>query len=146
MTKQEIAARMKELFLPSEKKLPTEPNVINPYASEYNYALREVAKRIDALAAGAVKVYGSPGKPNSLDEITPHIDKYDSFKTQPHGHDTHSALLIDIRPLEKPDERVSVEELVKVLRSNACEREVFIKLRQIADRLERHGIKTGEGK
>lgn len=99
---------------------------------QWNKFYTDLTARIDALEANAVKVNGSYYQ--SCNEST--------WDTGASESDTHSALLINIQPIERG---VSVAEVVERLRLEASGLRLFgehkTDLDELADRIEREGIK-----
>lgn len=94
----------------------------------YNDALNEVARRIDALEAEAVKVYAriAPDGP---------IRVINSWDEDQMVKDTHSALLINIQELKRGVSRAEIIKYLKKWDMGDCQDGL-----DLADRIESEGI------
>lgn len=117
-----------------ERLLPPKPEgeVVNigQRILQWHSLYTDLTARIDALEAEAVRVYGQ--SPKEIAGGSP-LTIYDRDE-----RDTHTALLINIEPIERG---VSAAEIVKFLHSEASYGDLNGSIKGLADRIEREGVK-----
>jgi hypothetical protein len=99
---------------------------------EWNDFYSQLLANIEALEKSAVRVTGAVDKDGRI-----HLP----FGDMPSSHDTHRGLLICVEPL---DSRVPLSEVIEILRKRSSKTDAFTingDLLEMADRLQKHGVK-----